>query len=44
VVAAVGARGAELVGELEGRKHSYRLGYVRGPDSSLKTLMLELEP
>ena len=32
VVAGLRARGAELVGELERYKDSYRLCYVRGPD------------
>ena len=32
VVAGLRARGAELVGELERYKDSYRLCYVRGPE------------
>jgi catechol 2,3-dioxygenase-like lactoylglutathione lyase family enzyme len=38
VVAGVGARGAELVGEVERYKDSYRLCYVRGPEGIIVEL------
>jgi catechol 2,3-dioxygenase-like lactoylglutathione lyase family enzyme len=38
VVAGLGARGAELVGELERYKDSYRLCYVRGPEGIIVEL------
>ena len=38
VVAGVRARGAELVGELERYKDSYRLCYVRGPEGIIVEL------
>lgn len=38
VVAGLRARGAELVGELERYKDSYRLCYVRGPDGIIVEL------
>jgi catechol 2,3-dioxygenase-like lactoylglutathione lyase family enzyme len=38
VVAGLRARGAELVGELERYKDSYRLRYVRGPEGIIVEL------
>ena len=38
VVAALGARGAELVGDLERYEDSYRVCYVRGPEGIIVEL------
>jgi len=38
VVASLRARGAELVGEVEGYENSYRLCYVRGPEGIIVEL------
>ena len=38
VVASLRARGAELVGEVERYKDSYRLCYVRGPEGIIVEL------
>jgi catechol 2,3-dioxygenase-like lactoylglutathione lyase family enzyme len=42
VVARLGARGAELVGELARYEDSYRLGYVRGPEGIVVGLAEQL--
>jgi catechol 2,3-dioxygenase-like lactoylglutathione lyase family enzyme len=42
VIAGLRARGAELVGELERYKDSYRLCYVRGPEGIIVELAEEL--
>jgi catechol 2,3-dioxygenase-like lactoylglutathione lyase family enzyme len=42
VIAGLRARGAELVGELERYKDSYRLCYVRGPEGILVELAEEI--
>jgi catechol 2,3-dioxygenase-like lactoylglutathione lyase family enzyme len=42
VVAGLRARGAELVGELERYKDSYRLCYVRGPEGIIVELAEEI--
>ena len=42
VVAGLGARGAELVGELERYEDSYRLCYVRGPEGIIVMLAEQL--
>jgi catechol 2,3-dioxygenase-like lactoylglutathione lyase family enzyme len=43
IVAAVRARGFELVGELERYKDSYRLCYVRGPEGIIVELAEEID-
>ena len=42
VVAGLRARGAELVGELERYKDSYRLCYVRGPEGIIVELVEQI--
>jgi catechol 2,3-dioxygenase-like lactoylglutathione lyase family enzyme len=42
VVAGLGARGSELVGEVVQYEDSYRLGYVRGPEGIIVALSEKL--